>query len=230
MAEGDVTVGYLHSHEVGHNFHRSLMDTITMDGMGPQRLANYLPMNTNAGGLDHGRNLVAAQFVDLDQEWLWWIDTDMGWQPDALYRLLEVADPTERPIVGALCYAWKAVAGDGLNGYQYQTVPTLLDWAEGADGNKAFVNRPTWELDGLTQVGATGSAFLVIHRSVFESIGTELGQRPYDRVPAMDGTFMSEDVSFCARAAAVGATIWVHQGVHTNHLKHIHVGPHPADG
>ena len=95
---------------------------------------------------------------------------------------------------------------------------------------RKFVNRTAVANAGLTQVGATGSACVVIHRTVFERMRDELpDQQPYDRIRANDGGYMSEDVSFCVRAGALGIPVWVDQGVHTNHLKHLHVGPLPTE-
>lgn len=229
----DVTLAYLHPEQVGHNFHRSLMDTLVWDVAHNQRLGSYLPMRCGTGGLVAGRNTAITNFLELpDTEWLWWVDTDMGWQADALDKLLDAADPVERPVVGGLCFAWKETALDGLNGYHCETRPTIMDWVDLEQGaGHRFTGRTEWQADTLTKCDATGSAMVLIHRSVFADIAEKLdaGGQWYDRIRTSDGTDMGEDVSFCARVGAAGHSVWVHTGVPTNHLKSVWVGPqlHP---
>jgi hypothetical protein len=152
-------------------------------------------------------------------DWLFWVDTDMGFAPDTLYRLLSVADPVQRPVVGALCFASRQFAHDGMSGYRTQPLPTLYDWREGDDGVPRFTSVPLYPVNTLVQTPATGSACLVIHRSVFERIGEKMGPTWYDRTPGTDGRLLGEDISFCIRAAALEIPIHVHTGVRTTHYK-----------
>jgi len=71
----------------------------------------------------------------------------------------------------------------------------------------------------LVQSAATGSAFVLIHRSVFERIAEKHGPTWYDRTPGADGHLLGEDISFCVRAATVDVPIHVYTGVRTTHYK-----------
>jgi hypothetical protein len=79
-----------------------------------------------------------------------------------------------------------------------------------------------YPVNALVDVAATGSACILIHRSVFEAIREEYGDTWYDRVPnPYVGELHGEDISFCLRAGALGFPVHVHTGIRTTHLKHI---------
>jgi hypothetical protein len=221
VAEGAVTVAYCHGNEVAHSWHESLTNLIGYDLANHQRViaGGWLAMKCGTGGLVEGRNEAVASFLrERDAEWLLWLDTDMGFAPDMVDRLVDAADPAARPIVGALCFAQRETAADGMGGYRTEPRPTLFDWATGPDGNGGFIGRTTWPVASLVQVAGTGSACILIHRTALQAIGEKFGTW-YDRLPKPDGGHFGEDLSFCIRAGAVAAPIFVHTGVRASHLK-----------
>lgn len=166
-------------------------------------------------GLPAARNTVVEQFLKSDAEWLFWCDSDMGFAPDAVYKLLAAAHPVDRPIVGGLCFASRERSGDGMGGYRTQPSPTIFQWTE-VDGHQRPTGGHEYPVNSLVRCAATGSAFIVIHRSVLEALGGGW----YDRLPTDDGqTLMGEDVSFCVRAAAAGFPTHVFTGARTSHFK-----------
>jgi hypothetical protein len=181
-------------------------------------------------GLVAARNSVAEHFLASDSDWLLWIDSDMGFDPDTPYRLLQVADPVERPIVGGLCFVSREVAHDGMMGFRTQPLPTIYDWTEDETGTPRFLSAPMYPVNALIQVRATGSAMVLIHRSVFERMAEHLESlpaeecnnfgQPYDQVRGPNNSLLGEDVSFCVRANALEIPIHVHTGVRTTHFKH----------
>lgn len=180
-------------------------------------------------GLIAARNDVAAAFLASESDWLLWIDSDMGFEPESAYRLLAVADPVERPIVGGLCFVNREVAHDGMFGFRTQPLPTIYDWVEDADGTPRFLSMPLYPVNTLLRVRATGSAFVLIHRSVFERMAAAAVESarfgaPYDQVRGPDGKLLGEDVSFCVRAGELEIPIHVHTGVRTTHFKHRWLG------
>lgn len=168
-------------------------------------------------GLVQSRNTVAQTVVDSDVDYLLWIDSDMGFEPDSLSRLVAVADPVDRPVVGALCFSSKQVAHDGMNGFRSKPVPTVYRWLGPEDDpdGRLFTVDDVYPVNSIVQVAGTGSAFILIHRSVFEKIGRDW----YTRVPDSGGQLLGEDISFCVRAGAAGLPIVVHTGVRTTHVK-----------
>lgn len=217
-----VTVVYLHGNEVPYSWHRSLLDLIGYDLAHRQRVirGGWMSMKAATGGIVEGRNDAVAGFLaEKDSGWLWWVDSDMGFHPDTVDRLLAVADPVERPVVGGLCFAYKEAGPDGMGGARCAPRPTIFDWV--TDGDEVgFKGRMTYPVNELVRCAGTGSACLLVHRSVFERVAAKFGPAWYDRLPNPSGKgWVSEDLSFCMRAAAVGVPVWVHTGVRTSHAK-----------
>lgn len=186
------------------------------------RVGPYVAMKCGTDGLPAARNQVAAQFLASDAQWLWWIDTDMGFAPDTVDRLLAEADPIDRPMVGALCFANREFAADGLGGYRCVPVPTLYGWHERDDGRSGFLPILDYPRGETVRVDGTGSACIVIHRSVMAGVAEKYGPAWYVRMTnPTTGQLIGEDLSFCARAAACGFPIHVATGVPTSHLKPI---------
>lgn len=213
----DTLAAWVHPEQVAHSWFTSLMSVV----MTSTRVGPYTAMRCGTDGLPTARNRVAAQFLASDLEWLWWSDTDQGFAPDALDRLLASADPVERPIMGALAFAQTEVEIDGMGGYHTKATPTLYRWVERVDGQSGFTPMYDYPRDQVVRVGGTGSAMIVIHRSVFEAIAVD-GPVWYTRMMnPTTGQLVGEDLSFCARAAAKGFPIHVDTSVKTNHLKPI---------
>ena len=54
----------------------------------------YMGVRYGTGGIVEARNTVARRFLSRDRaDWLFWIDTDMGFAPDTIDRLIANADP-----------------------------------------------------------------------------------------------------------------------------------------
>lgn len=215
-ARGDVLVAWVHSEWVAYSWFASIFGVV----MSSDRVGPYVAMKYGTDGLVAARNKVAAQFVESGAEWLWWVDTDMGFTPDTLDRLLAAADPVERPLVGALCFANRETEPDGMGWYRTRPSPTLFQWVRRADGKEGFTPILDYPRDALVEVAGTGSACLVIHRSVFEAVREKFGPTWYVRqVNPSTGELVGEDLSFCARVAACGLPMFVDTSVKTSHLK-----------
>jgi hypothetical protein len=235
---GEVVAAWVHPTEVDASFMHSMLTLVGAELLGARRLERWMPVRCGSGGLIAARNDAATAFLTMeDAEWLWWVDTDMGFAPDALDRLLEVADPAERPIVGGLCFAQMEREVDGMGGYRTEIVPALYRWHEISDGRAGFVSWGNYPRDTVVDVAGTGSAFVLIHRSVFERIAADdrfQAGHWYDRMlNPLTGQLLGEDLSFCARARMVDLPIYVHTGVLTTHRKPRWVGQddylHPDD-
>lgn len=220
---GDTFVAYLHPDDVGHNFHKALTDLMLYDR--GRHVAQSGDMRCGAGGLDNGRNSIMRAFLESPHEWLFMVDADMGFQPNALEMLRQVADPTERPIVGGLCFAQRDMSHDGRGGYRWTPKPTIFDRVD-LPGEPIYVHRHHYPVNALVRCDATGGAFLLIHRSVGEKIGTDWFSRiAEDRTPVPAGerlmhqTQVSEDLSFFLRCDEHEIPCHVFTGVKTNHLK-----------
>lgn len=222
-----VTVAFLHGSTVSYSWHHSMTQLIGWDMANRGRIiaGGYISLKCGTDGIVEGRNQAVREFLaDGKADWLWWVDADMGFGPDTVDRLFGAADPKERPIVGGLCFAQRELELDGMGGHRVGAVPTIYDWAT-VNEQQGFAVRWDYPPDTLTQCGGTGSACLLVHRSVFERIAERFGQVWYVRVPNHStGQLIGEDLSFCVRAGALEIPIFVHTGVPTTHHKESWIG------
>lgn len=222
-----VQLAYCHEYTVSHSWHQSLLNLMMYDkALGENHLqsAPIMVFCSGPNGLVEGRNLAVRRFLDeTDDDWLFWVDTDMGFDPDSLERLVLAADPVERPIVGGLCFAMKHQAPDGRGGYLLKPLPTLFGLMKHPDQGIGFVNRMVYPENSMVQVAGTGSAFILIHRSVLTKLREVHGDEWYDLVSYRDGAPVSEDLSFCWRAGMAGFPLFVHTGIGTTHHKQVWV-------
>lgn len=232
IVEGSVVVGYLDAGTWSACFGQSYRDLIVHDLLGPGRIirerGTELRMRTGTGGIPTGRNRVARDFLDsTDGEWLWTIDTDMGFEADTVDRLVKAADPQLRPVMGGLCFAGLRVrpqTADPLRAERFAIRPTLYEQVETADGEIGFNPIVDYPRGQVVQVAATGAACLLLHRGALEAVRAQYGDAWYDPIthPTADRgrprTF-SEDLSLCIRLAAVGVPVHVDTSVKTTHDK-----------
>jgi SAM-dependent methyltransferase len=151
--------------------------------------------------VEDARNMIVAGALTLDPHvtHLLWIDDDMVFERDAAERLLD----RDLPIVGGLCHnrrhpympilMRKWPPGVPARGYGY-----VYDWESEVEAGGS----PIMEVD------ATGAAFLLVKREVFE----KLGPNPFRN------TGGGEDVSFCERARAAGYSIKVDTSLDIGHI------------
>lgn len=194
-------------------------DGLLIRGGGPM----LLPASPNT--LSQQRNSAATFLLDeTAADWLLFVDSDMGFDEDAVYRLLEAADPVERPVMGALCFGLRKVESDRRGGWATQPFPTIYDWRPNDQGKYGFCLRYDYTPNCVTRVAATGAAFLLIHRDVLAKLRVDYGDTWFDRGRMEEGEgLMGEDISFCARLGRAGVPIFVHTGVGTTHLKPVWV-------
>lgn len=213
---GRACVAYVHPNEVSASFHACLNGMIMWDASHHQRLIHdtgQLAIRCGTDGLVQAREQGVDLFLKSDTEWLLWVDSDMGWAPDSLDGLLAVADPKDRPVVGGLCFAAKETGGDGMGGHRSVPKPTIYIAEDGK-----YRTADWYPVNRLVRCDATGSAFVVIHRTVLERVGRKFGCW-YQRTLTDDGRLLGEDISFCDRLRQLDIPLYVHTGIRTTHHK-----------
>lgn len=220
-----VAIAWVHGLEVSYSWHASLMALVAYDVAHSGRVleAGWYATKYGTGGIVQARNDTVGRFVaDGSADWLMWVDTDMGFAPDSVDRLFAAADPVERPVVGGLCFMSREVGPDGAGGHLVQPLPTIFDWVTTDEGATGFQARHEYPRGELVRCAATGSAFVLVHRSAFERVADEFGPAWYSPVfnESMQAT-ISEDLSFCTRLGALDIPVHVDTGVKTTHLKHV---------
>lgn len=230
-----VAVAYPHPADLSSKFHVSLVRLLVLDAYGATvngakvggrgRIGAggaHIPVHSGAQ-ITKTRNRIVRDFLGLKGiDWLWMIDADMTFDPDLLERLVEAAHPTERPIVGGLCFAY-------MRDNPRKFWPTLYAWVPDTERLRRLTQYPP---DRLIPVAATGAACLLVHRSVFEGMAgrfpppwpwfaeTPFYERDDDGQPIFEtGDAYSEDITFCLRAQAAGFPVHVHTGIKVGHVK-----------
>lgn len=210
-------------------YNRSLLPLLAADLGGEQRIwrGGYMFQQVSSVGVVEGRNGATEAFLESDAEWLLSIDSDMGFEPDALERLIEVADPESRPIVGGLCFGFGALSSHTDHGQAVvkHPFPTIFDLVDHPEDGPMFRSRWSYLPGVVQQCAATGAAMLLVHRSVFERMAETFGPGQwFNRMRHPEGKKLwGEDTSFCYRAAMLGIPVFVHAGVRTSHAKSIYV-------
>ena len=157
----------------------------------------------------HARNILAAQFLDTtDGDWALFIDSDMVLPEDTIARMLAAATQADTKIVGALCVA---VDKDGPR-------PTIFQHAAHAVTQQVL----DYPDDTLLQVAATGTACLLIHRSVLEAMRAAAPDNPafcWFQETVTKGRWVGEDIEFCLRAGQLGHTVYVDTTLAVGHAK-----------
>jgi glycosyl transferase family 2 len=148
-------------------------------------------------------------------DWLLFIDDDMVFAPDAIGRLVAARDEIDADVIGGLCFRRTP---------PYQ--PTLYMRENPTHGAYNFLER--WDSD-IVEVDATGMAFALIHKRVFEKIaGTSMpseavrGQLGPPNFFRWDGR-LGEDLRFCQDAKAAGCRIWVDTRIEIGHIGEIEI-------
>lgn len=161
-----------------------------------------------------GRNLLVKQFLEHEHEWLCMVDTDIVFSSNAVSRLLRDADPVERPIVSALYYVFE-------NGKKVAAAYVNM----GEDGELDVHSLEDMKPGEVVRVFGVGVGFLLVHRSVFETIAKDAGgDSCWFREGVIKGRDFGEDISFCIRAAISGFPIHVNTDVKVGHIKSAMLG------
>lgn len=216
---GSVALAFVHSEDVSYSWHYSIIQLIGHDMANEGRIVRggFIGIHCGTDGLVASRNMAVKQFLDGPAEWLFWVDTDMGFDPTTVDRLLAAADPDHRPIVGALAFSQRQYDQDGNGGWRTRATPTVFDWEHVGD-KSGFSVRWDYSRNTVTRVSGTGSACILIHRNAFAEIAAKFGPLWYDRIPH-EGQMVSEDLSFCMRAGSLAIPVHVHTGVQASHHK-----------
>lgn len=173
------------------------------------RLARFSGANVS-----HGRNELTKQFLDQTEcEWLLTLDTDIQFPADLVERLLEQADPAERPVVGGLYFG----SSEG------QLWPLLYQFADDPDQPSGVSTMRLGDYPkGLIQVVGTGAGCMLIHRSVLEEMRDAAFDPAfpfYQETSYINDNVTGEDITFCLRVQKLGHPVYVDTRIELGHVK-----------
>ena len=159
--------------------------------------------------LEEGRNRLVEKMLTSPAEWLLMIDTDMTFDYDAAERLTATAEDLNVKVVGGLAF--------GVN----DTIGAFPTTYQRVDGMPTAILTPP---DGPADVDATGAAFLLTHRSVFEDYRRDEYHPWFHRrfTPSNGdhrGGWLGEDISWCFWLRDKDVRIVVDPAVQVGHVK-----------
>jgi hypothetical protein len=229
VKRGTVVASFLDDGHWSACFGLSYLQLMLRDAVGPQRMVRengtHLRKVCGTGGIPDARNEVARSFLDgTDGEWLFMVDTDMGFAPDTVDRLLKSADQYRAPVVGGLCFALRRTHTGDFHAEKFGIIPTVYGYVETGD-EVGFLPLEHYERDSLVKASGTGAACLLVHRRALAKVREKYGDAWFDPMKHPTGnkggtprTF-SEDLSFCVRLAACDVPLHVDTSVKTCHEK-----------
>lgn len=183
-----------------------LMDDRTY--MGPNEYVLRYIIQGNV--LVHQRNETIQK---MDGDWILFIDSDMSFQPAAVRTLIETQKKFDLDMVGGLCF---------------QRMPPYQPTMYVAAGNHGYTFLENWQEDAAVEVDASGMAFMLVHKRVFDKIlrhqtgegFPDLETRKQMRTPPFfrwEGEY-GEDFLFCREAKDAGCRIFVDTSVKVGHV------------
>ena len=152
-----------------------------------ERPDNVVVLHATGLYIQKNRDQLARQALELEAEWIWYVDDDHIFPPDTLEKLLA----HNVDIVSAV--AVKRAS---------PFLPIAYD-DEDADG-EAQNHRFATDDVGLKPVLATGAGCLLVRTPVHTAMGAPYWRFGMTKSGELDG----EDIEFCKRARAKGFTIW----------------------
>lgn len=198
-------VTYPHANTVAHNFCLSLLnlDRTYVDRIIPTR-------GYPGTGLIIARNAAVEIFLRSSADWLLTLDTDIGFPPDLLDQMLAHAQAPYAESYSIISGFYKTVMETGsqyLDGsVSFKELPLALK--ENDRGRFG----PYEKYEGAMEVDAVGAGCLLVHREVFDSLGSGW----YDTVRGL-----GEDISFCVKARQAGYKILCDTDIELSHFKSI---------
>ena len=143
----------------------------------------------------YARNQLVTGFMG---EWLLMLDTDHSFEPDLVCRMVAVLQQYKLDVLTGL-YVFKA----------YPHMPNLFHW-----NGEGYIPIGKWhEKAVIFEVGSAGGGVLMVRRSVFDRIVTELHEQPFDHIVPW-----SEDFSFFKRCERLGIKAYCCPAIESKHL------------
>jgi hypothetical protein len=155
------------------------------------------------------RSMVVQRFLKGNKKRLFWIDSDIEWEPDDFLRLLGMTQELD-----IVCAAYPLKRDD-----QKSFV------IRNADASKVQLRTP-----GVVKIQGTGLGFCVMTRAAVEKLvatkPTVLNQGAGEQMPdvfridTFDGALRGEDMAFFDDLMALGYEIWLDPTVSLGHVGH----------
>lgn len=170
--------------------------------------------------LQRARQDILASFLELQgATHLLFIDADIGFEPDQVFRLLRFNADMSAAAYPIRNIDWEKARAAALAGRE-KLEPASLHYVVIAD-------TPPQARDGFIKALSVGTGFLLVKRSAFTAMTQRYPELRYSRgkgnpdggpwgwaffnclIDGKDGRFLGEDFSFCRLWTQMGGEIWV---------------------
>lgn len=159
--------------------------------------------------IGRARNQIVQATLQTEATHLWFVDTDVVFEPDIIDKLIRA----DKPIVSA----------------HYMGIRDSTTFPVGnikfPDGHWEKASYKTLKgRKGVREVTGVGMGCTLIKREVLEALGTG---PLWPFAESLDGDEMlGEDITFCVRAGEKGFSSWLHLDAKVGHLKTQMFAPH----
>jgi hypothetical protein len=210
----DLTIGYIHNGMVHEEFFHSWTKFNLYNHN--NRKLSYCFLGHRGLYLADNRNRLTRDFYENSKSpLLLCVDTDIAFEPEDIYKLIDAIDPIERPIVSGLYFTHRN------NPMSASDIEPM--WSVYTEGS-GFETVPKIYSNEIQQVDGIGFGFALIHRNAltpytqkYEKWWTWFG---HDLIQVGDMELrMGEDYTFCKRAKDMGIPIFGHGDVVVTHHK-----------
>lgn len=162
---------------------------------------------SSAPFIDNARNKCVESFLKTKRDYLFFVDSDVIPDDDAIERLLK----HKKDVIGGW---YNLVLGPDMEGRTFQrpsSFETFLTYSNLSESKSITPN------SGVKQVVILSGGFTLIHRKVLEAVGSpwfEIVWLGKDR-----STFIGEDINFSVKAAKKGFELWCDTNNYAMHFK-----------
>jgi len=158
------------------------------------------------------QNALDHWYNNTDFEWILWVDSDIVLTNEALQKLWSIADVKTKPVVTGTYFVSKENEQSLMTPY-----PALFSWTD--DEYKIAYVHPLPE-NAVTQVGASGFGFVLMHRSAVAKMKEVHGDNtPFFNETGVGEQFVSEDINFFRLMYKANVPLYAHTGAHVQHMK-----------
>jgi hypothetical protein len=214
-----IVVGFTDYGQVAGQFMFAFLQFLAYDAA--HRNIHAATIRASGAYVDDNHNNAVEEFLKTGAaDWYLSLDADMCPTPEQYYQLLDAADPVERPIISGLYFGYVKTNLDsgGL-------APVWMK--KHGDGYRTLIDSDVKALnDTLVEIDSAGMGFMLIHRSVFETMAEMpnfkwtqwFGRQILEHDRGIMGRY-GEDIAFCRRAQQCGFKIYGHTGIVIDHIK-----------
>jgi hypothetical protein len=174
----------------------------------------------------NARNVLAGQFLESEATHLMWIDADIGFSALDIVSMIIADQDIVCGVYPKKAIYWERVAqavSDGVPAEELSNhvgffAVNELDSPADSDAAKS---------DGLVEIDAGGTGFMLIKRRVFEALGTEVPSYHLDGksikefyttgIDPESSQLVSEDYYFCRLARSHGFKVYAAPWAHLTH-------------